>query len=194
VGAEEDLRINTLHRFEKHSEDLILEEYSHCEIPAGCGGVVLRWYDPAGGHPVKAVLSVHNVARATVWLDGEELAATRTLLRPGAHVMAVHLERAAEPGPMVYALGVMFDADDDVDLIAGGTPRWRTTTAAPPEGWQGGHDDTGWVAPAAVAPDIVAKDRRYPFEAAVRRGQSIYSAGAEAAWVRVRFSSGAPVA
>ncbi|MFX0095185.1 MAG: hypothetical protein ACFFBD_25855, partial [Candidatus Hodarchaeota archaeon] len=40
------LRLNSLSRYSKKSARLILEEYSHCEIPAGCGGVVLRWIDP----------------------------------------------------------------------------------------------------------------------------------------------------
>ena len=35
----EALRLNTLNRFRKHSPRLLLEEYSHCEVPAGCGGV-----------------------------------------------------------------------------------------------------------------------------------------------------------
>ena len=64
----EALRINKLHRFAKHSPRLVLHEYSHCEVPAGCGGVVLRWLDPATGRP--CVIELGSVdLRACVWLD-----------------------------------------------------------------------------------------------------------------------------
>ena len=41
-----DLRLNELERFRKTSSRLALEAHSHCEVPAGCGGVVLRWTRP----------------------------------------------------------------------------------------------------------------------------------------------------
>ncbi len=33
-----DLNLNSLSRFSKKSSTMILEVYSHCEVPAGCGG------------------------------------------------------------------------------------------------------------------------------------------------------------
>ena len=38
-----DLKLNSLSRFSKQSPRLVLEEYGNCEVPAGCGGAVLRW-------------------------------------------------------------------------------------------------------------------------------------------------------
>jgi hypothetical protein len=40
--AGKDLRLNSLSRYTKRSPEYVLEEHSHCEVPAGCGGVVLR--------------------------------------------------------------------------------------------------------------------------------------------------------
>ena len=52
---DDDLRVNTLHRFAKHSPTLILHEYSSCEVPAGCGGVVMRWIAPDQDAPSRSV-------------------------------------------------------------------------------------------------------------------------------------------
>lgn len=38
-----ELKLNSISRFSKQSPRLVLEEHGHCEVPAGCGGVVLRW-------------------------------------------------------------------------------------------------------------------------------------------------------
>lgn len=45
----DNLKLNTLDRFTKQPGLLALQESSHCEVPAGCGGVVLRWIDPRAG-------------------------------------------------------------------------------------------------------------------------------------------------
>src|SRR5687768_6072864 len=44
--SDHDLKLNGLSRYAKESPRLVLEEYGHCEVPAGCGGVVLRWRNP----------------------------------------------------------------------------------------------------------------------------------------------------
>jgi hypothetical protein len=43
--------LNSLDRFRKHPGQLVLEEHGHCEVPAGCGGVVLRWRNPNPSPP-----------------------------------------------------------------------------------------------------------------------------------------------
>ena len=32
-----ELKLNTLGRYGKNASHLVLEEHSHCEVPAGCG-------------------------------------------------------------------------------------------------------------------------------------------------------------
>ena len=66
--ADRDLKLNSLARYAKRSPDLILEELSQCEIPAGCGGVVLRWWNPKQGVPV--TIWVHSQGGREMGLDG----------------------------------------------------------------------------------------------------------------------------
>ena len=97
---EEDLRLNTLNRFRKRSPKLLLEQYSHCEVPAGCGGVVLRWVDPASTIP--AIVRVYCPGESKIFVDGNELGSSRVDLAAGAHVLALELS-IPEPagGPLL---------------------------------------------------------------------------------------------
>ena len=45
--AKRKFRLNSLSRFSKQSEKLVLDTYS-----AGCGGIVLRWRNPGAGSPI----------------------------------------------------------------------------------------------------------------------------------------------
>ena len=76
-----DKKLNSLERFRKQSPRLVLEEHSHCEVPAGCGGVVLRWRNPLAGLP----LLVHFYApgKSTLYLDGREVTQIGNDLPPG---------------------------------------------------------------------------------------------------------------
>ncbi len=53
-----ELRLNSIDRYVKRSPHFVLEEHGHCEVPAGCGGVVLRWLNPATTVPVRLELWV----------------------------------------------------------------------------------------------------------------------------------------
>lgn len=96
---DEALRLNTLHRFRKFSPRLLLEEYSHCEVPAGCGGVVLRWIDPSAATP--AVIRVFADAQLSSWLNGVAIESGRVDLRPGMNVLALALEQVQQPAHTV---------------------------------------------------------------------------------------------
>jgi hypothetical protein len=69
---EQELKLNGISRYSKRSPRLVLEEYGHCEVPAGCGGVVLRWRKP--NQPVPALLSESacNGPLAYLGLNGED--------------------------------------------------------------------------------------------------------------------------
>lgn len=96
MSADEDLRLNTLHRFAKRSPRLTLREYSHCEVPAGCGGVVLRWVEGSGGIAVRIRLpATRGIVDA--WLDGEPLETTEAEVEPrNAHLLAFHVRARAD--------------------------------------------------------------------------------------------------
>ncbi|HEU4734652.1 MAG TPA: hypothetical protein VFT22_42465 [Kofleriaceae bacterium] len=190
MTEDDDLRINRLHRFAKHSPRLVLHEYSHCEVPAGCGGVVLRWTDPAQGVPVSIALTTLKGTGKT-WLDGSPLASSRTLLTAGWHVLAFHLRRD-DPSRLWFSIGALPDADPDRDLIHQGTPVYRQAALAPADGWTApGFDDTGWSAPVLVGPEIgVPADpwERMALDRARRCGQPVFAFSERALWVRVTFA------
>jgi hypothetical protein len=192
VTDDDDLRINTLHRFAKHSPKLVLHEYSHCEVPAGCGGVVLRWIDPDQGRPV--VVRVFG-AKGEVWLEGAPLTSSLALLRTGVRVVAVHFERD-QPGPRPFTVSLYHDRSLQEDLISGGTPTWRCTTAEPRTGWeQPGFDDRGWTEPTPAPDAVIAGEeswRRSTFERARERGQQVFVFAEAAIWLRVAFTMTEP--
>lgn len=71
--AEEPL-LNSIDRFRKRPQRFVLEEHGHCEIPAGCGGVVLRWRNPQAAVPdaqrafqAQALKTAMDIAQAR-WL------------------------------------------------------------------------------------------------------------------------------
>ncbi|MCI0464242.1 MAG: hypothetical protein L0Z62_45490 [Gemmataceae bacterium] len=82
--------LNSVERFRKQPGRLVLEEHGHCEVPAGCGGVVLRWRNPQAALPV--TLSCYAPVKAACWIDGEVPATTRIDLVRGQHVLAIALE------------------------------------------------------------------------------------------------------
>jgi hypothetical protein len=87
---DDDLKLNSLSRFKKNSPKLILEEYSHCEVPAGCGGAVLRWRNPDVDVPVPIWVYVLPLEESEISLDGKPLSTGRLLLSFGEHVLTIH--------------------------------------------------------------------------------------------------------
>jgi hypothetical protein len=200
----EALRLNTLHRFRKHSSRLLLEEYSHCEVPAGCGGVVLRWIDPGAGTP--AIVRTCVEAKITLWLDGAQLDSSRVDLRAGVHTLALELAEIVQPkqsrlASMIrghrpaYLLlsilrGLSRDREDAraVVLLRSQAGRaWRVLGEQPPSNWTAPEfDDSAW--PVAQWIELDAEQRE------AWRAQQLLGHGAlpialpsERAWIRVRF-------
>jgi hypothetical protein len=211
---EEDLRLNTLHRFAKHSPRLTLQEYSHCEVPAGCGGAVLRWVDPRRGIPVRVRVIV--LGEAETWLDGKQLPGGYTRIESGAHVIALHvtkLGRAAwehnassVPRPVPLIVSVFADggpnqggggiADDLLERARRVERRWTSVKPAP-EFAATGFDDRTWRVLGPAAEDLLeplpAHTRR-TLERMRRDGTSMFTLGdpaeptLEEAWVRIAFT------
>jgi hypothetical protein len=192
MAEDDDLRINTLHRFAKRSQSLVLHEYSHCEVPAGCGGVVLRWIDPQQGSPATFRLATAS-ARGRLWLDGVELASSLSLLRAGRRVIAIHLRRGTQrsPGAEPFTLSVTYDAAGDDELIR--AARWRCTAAPPPEAWTSPElDDRDWGLVPFASPDVVAAQEdwvRRAFEYRAGRGEPIFALEPDELWLRVAFTA-----
>jgi hypothetical protein len=186
VGDDDDLRINTLHRFAKHSPRLVLQEYSHCEVPAGCGGVVIRWYDPAAGEP--ATLRVILVdARAEIWLDGAQLASSWIQLAAGAHVLALHVMPGEGARPRIAMISAAYHANR-ADLFASAS--WRVTEREPTATWTDADFAETWDEPPRASAEALASlgdDHRWTVEDAQRHGRALYELPREACWLRVAF-------
>ena len=158
-------QINSLDRFRKQSPHLLLEQHGHCEVPAGCGGVVMRWRNPRAARPVR--VWVYTPAPATCWIDGEPLERGSLDLKPGAHVLAVAMEKVDRwEGVLMAALA--HDPEDagtqkaeaPLKIVSSGDGTWKGTLEAPAEGWRtADFADAGWSALVEVAIPDVGYDR-----------------------------------
>lgn len=86
----EGQQLNSLDRFRKEPGRLVLEQHSHCEVPAGCGGVVLRWRNPHAAFPL--TLYHYTPGRLRLSLDEAEVTTGRFDVAPGRHVLNVTLD------------------------------------------------------------------------------------------------------
>ncbi|GIG88953.1 hypothetical protein [Plantactinospora endophytica] len=151
-----ELKLNSVSRYAKESPLFILEEHGHCEVPAGCGGVVLRWRDPLAGVPLRVQLYAAGECRFL--LDGVEPPSARPVVPYGEHVLAFTV---ADVDPAFIAL--MFAAvhrpghDPHVDstpeqaveisilsTVDGGW-RWSPVEPADDRWTRPGFDDGDWA-------------------------------------------------
>lgn len=152
--GDSDLNINDVSRFTKRS-NLILEEFSHCEVPAGCGGVVMRWRN---AELIPLRIHVHATGELETFLDGERPTSSRPLLKPGRHVLAFILREPKSSGFIAFAGLSIPDADPNVRLsdsrtqpirvISADDGTWRHSTTEPlDESWKrAGFNDAEWTA------------------------------------------------
>lgn len=149
------LRVNEVGRYAKQSDRLILEEHGHCEVPAGCGGVVLRWRDPRAGMPV--VLWLYSPGDCEVFIDGAKPASGRPNLGYGEHILAFRLRDVApRQGSLMFAAecvpqpGQHSDSPPDPSrlLVSRDDGSWRYTTELPDaDSWRrADFDDSHWQA------------------------------------------------
>lgn len=146
--GDRELRLNSVDRYLKSSPKYVLEEHGHCEVPAGCGGVVLRWRNPSDAVPVRLRARALGVAEQVVSVDGTPLRTARPLLPPGRHALTVAIR--AEAGTQVrLLLRVAADVGDQPELVSTGRPEvWRWSAVAPPEEWtHPDFDDSAWPNP-----------------------------------------------
>jgi hypothetical protein len=150
-------KLNSLDRFRKRSPRLLLEEHAGCEVPAGCGGLVMRWRNPLEARPVR--IHLYTPTESTTWMDGDVLNVGRLDLRPGRHVLAIEIgevDRAAgllmavlqhdsaeKPGKDLPPLIV----EPPLCIHSAADGSWRFCLEQPAEGWQAlSFDDSGWQA------------------------------------------------
>lgn len=167
MSDEDDLRVNTLNRFAKRSATLALEEHGHCEVPAGCGGVVLRWVRAEAELHAAAWLSAPaRSGRSELWLDGAPLDASRFTVLAGRHLLAARLdlEELLPHAPLLLAV-VQQAAPSGAEarvFFRSAPGAVRAVAEEPPEGWERpGSDDGAWPAlPALSVPLASLPERR----------------------------------
>lgn len=136
----------------------MLEEYSSCEVPAGCGGAIMRWIDPGDALPLHFWFYCSGQSEG-VFLDGQRVASPCSDVRQGKHVLAGSISPANDAQP-VLALALRFGDQDvshsepgrsraighKIEILSGKTIRVVGTTVGPQgESWkQLDFDDSAW--------------------------------------------------
>jgi hypothetical protein len=191
--ADEKLRLNTLHRLAKHSDRLVLMEYSHCEVPAGCGGYVMRWRDPSAGRPL--VLNVACSGRVQGFIDGAPITSSRCTLTVGQHQLAMHVSVEEAPAPLVVAVFVddprAAHDEEEVVLLSADDSTWRCTERAPAadDDWKAlDHDDAGWQPLRAwtPTPEELGEDH-WRYDWLLNRGAAALRLERGELWIRRRI-------
>jgi hypothetical protein len=144
MPRERDLQLNSLSRYRKRSDQFTLEVHSHCEVPAGCGGVVLRWINPR--QTVPFLMRIYAPGPAEVFLDGTMPVSGTSLLSIGNHVVAIHLTQAnLEQGLLMFAafstrerMGVTRQGPPvrELSVLSRADGSWRYTATQPVDDWR----------------------------------------------------------
>jgi hypothetical protein len=207
-------QLNSLERFRKQPGRLVLEEHSHCEVPAGCGGVILRWRNPHA--PAPFVLYQATQVTAESFVDGVPPTSARLYLAPGRHVLSLHMPSvdlseslllfAAVHDPQKYQpqppSGLLQPV---VSILSAGDGTWKFTLETPVgNAWRMlDFDDRQWLSLAQVSAPPRAGTEAFD-RYAVQLGQELGAAclglpnppradeAAGAIWIRKVFDIPAP--
>jgi len=127
-----NLELNSLSRYDKQSPQFILEAQGHCEVPAGCGGVILRWWNPASGFPIE--MWMYAAGEFECYLDGKPLVYGRPMVSLGQHVVALRIEvQDWDHGILMFAGSYDEEARRTLSRKTG---RKVTIRSAAGEGWK----------------------------------------------------------
>jgi hypothetical protein len=140
------LELNTLQRFSKTSPRLILEENGSCEVPAGCGGVVLRWLDPRVEVPL--LFRIHTPGKFEFYLDGQAQISSAPLVGYGKHVLALHFsELPVQEAAFVLAARRKPDQPERApDLLSRPGAAWKGVASQADRDWlHPEYDDSSWA-------------------------------------------------
>ncbi|MEM7248175.1 MAG: hypothetical protein AAF533_22770 [Acidobacteriota bacterium] len=138
---DDELKLN---RFRKQDGRLLLESYGSCEVPAGCGGLVLRWVRQDA--PIHVHVRTFTHAQARLSIDGTELSHGRAELTPGRHVLGVTLTGVDKPSDAVLVASIKAE-HRRMPPIVPPAEQWQWRTTEPADGWDDVEgSDEGWLA------------------------------------------------
>jgi hypothetical protein len=201
--GQRDLKLNSLGRYTKNSTGLVLEVHGHCEVPAGCGGAVLRWRNPDTG--LVFLIRVYANGPYEFWIDGAKPSSGRPVISYGNHAIAMAVSELT-PGSVAIAVAVIHDEDSfhhprtsqpsgrKVEILSTPDGTWRYTTTPPSDAaWMDpAFDDSSWTVMASFqAPAFGEKDmRRYRLRSVLETGATCLgiTGPSPVAWIRKAFT------
>jgi hypothetical protein len=203
----DDLNINSLSRYSKKSSRYILEAQSHCEVPAGCGGVVLRWRNPKKGIPL--TFRVYAGGSHNFFLDAYPLSSARPIVPFGEHVISIAISEF-DPSRVILLFAGKYEekgagtgyaeraAAGVLHFVSAPDGSWKYSSVEPQgNSWQQvGFDDSAWTAMSerewAPDPEQKASAQSYRVEELLRMGaRGLGVAGSpKKVWIRKSFSVG----
>jgi hypothetical protein len=176
-----DLKLNSLPRYSKTSPQLILEEHGHCEVPAGCGGVVLRWRNPNDGIPLQ--IWPYAAGKFEMFLDGVTPSSGRPTVSWGSHVWSfviseINPERAALMFAALYdeqvaQIKTTGPSVEPVTVLSKSDGSWKYTISEPSDSrWRNlDYDDSAWLPMTPKEVDPAAVERTHKDSYRIRRIQ-----------------------
>ena len=203
----DDLNLNSLKRFRKQTDHYVLEEHGSCEVPAGCGGVVLRWRSPDTGVYVRFQTWVTG-AKSKLWLDGAELRGSHSELTTTEHVLGIEMTEC-----QIDEMALMLSITPQVSIerpahvqkvqptvVSQQPEAWKWTLTPPGEGWAAiDFPDETWqpMSFKKVTPPEESDWRSYSYNHCLQQGASpIGVEGCDSnpkqIWVRFRFQVHSP--
>ncbi|MFX1254029.1 MAG: hypothetical protein ACFFCZ_20620 [Promethearchaeota archaeon] len=153
--ADDEFRLNELSRYTKSSPRLVLKEYSHCEVPAGCGGVVLRWMKPP--NTVSFEIWLHTTGEYEFFIDGKNPQSACPLLEKGKHVLALQTSISqSNYGLLMFAgsyteeigTGIFYQGDRRTYVLSLPDTSWKySLIGQTDQSWlDSGFNDASWKA------------------------------------------------
>lgn len=198
----DDLRLNSIERFSKKSQRLILEEYGSCEVPAGCGGVVLRWNGIENG--LRANVRIDKpTGEVESFFNGEPVGNSRARIPFGVGIFALHFTEL-EAGFDWLVVTVQHSAASwgqgrekrvlhEVSSCQGS--QWLWTDQAPPGNWNAlDYDDSDWLllAPSQMKLEDLEEKQRWKYRMQTDDFLPLGLPPKKEIWIRRRYQLDSP--
>jgi hypothetical protein len=201
--ADEDFKLNNLSRFSKSSKRLLLREYSNCEVPAGCGGVVFRWKEP--DQIIAFEIKIFISGEFEIFIDGKTPESAISLFKKGEHVLSLVISNFDSKFGMLMFVGKMGETGHSRGLFHEGNRKTRVLSLpdsswnyvlSPPleDSWSDlNFDDTNWKSMISkdLSPIPEEDSQNYLIDNLSSLGAQslgIEEVAEKTIWIRKRFS------
>ena len=172
----EKIEPNSLDRFVKSSPRLVLERFTSCEVPAGCGGVVYRWR--RADRDVSMALALYTPGEVKAWVDDEEVLSTHIDLVRGPHVLGLYFPNARPDTSLFLCAATVANPsgmDDSRFFHSLDDQTWLYRLSDPGKGWMAPDADEGWqqLEKGAAFPDISERSLGYWRHQRIRQARAV---------------------